>query len=80
MDFEISVISFSGPVFEGRCNSLTLPLEDGLYTIKPGHSPVVAALSKGIMTFVSDYKETEMKINAGVCTFKNNSARVLIEK
>jgi len=80
MDFELSVISFSGSVFEGRCTSLTLPLEDGLYTIKPGHSPVVAALSKGSLKYTSGDTESCIDVCAGVCTFRNNSARVLIEK
>lgn len=80
MDITLSVISFSGSVFEGKCTSLTLPLEDGLYTIKPGHSPVVAALSKGKLTYISGEKEFTSEINAGVCTFRNNNARVLIEK
>ena len=78
MEFDLTITSVSGEIFSGKCSSLTLPLSDGLYTILPNHSPVVAALAEGIISVTSDDNKISYSISDGLTVFENNSARVLV--
>ena len=66
MEFDLTITSVSGEI------------SDGLYTILPNHSPVVAALAEGIISFTSGDNKISYNISDGLTVFENNSARVLV--
>jgi F0F1-type ATP synthase epsilon subunit len=77
MDINLTITSKSGVIYSGRCSSLTLPLDDGLYEILPNHSPAVMALAKGVLCFQSGDSRLKFSISDGILVFENNCAQVL---
>lgn len=67
------------PVFSGEVNALTLPGEDGEFTVLPHHEPLITLLKKGIITVhAHDGAVSTFNVEHGVFETSNNHATVLI--
>lgn len=53
-------------VFQGECESLTLPTADGQYGVQAGHSPVLVALEMGIMQFTVNGETRSVLVGDGI--------------
>ena len=78
-EFSIKILSPSGLIHKGTCSSLTFPTDDGLYGIMANHSPLVAALSEGVITVANGELKKEFPVKPGILVCKDNSVIVTTE-
>ena len=46
--FILNITASSGEFYQGSCESMVLPVKDGVYGVQAGHSPVLVAIHMGI--------------------------------
>ena len=44
--FILNITASSGEFYQGSCESMVLPVKDGVYGVQAGHSPVLVAIHK----------------------------------
>lgn len=75
-----SLISITKKVLElPNAESVTLPTKTGTITILEGHEPLVAALTPGILSLVSEGKTQIFAIGGGVVETDGKSLSVLAD-
>ena len=42
--FILNITASSGEFYQGSCESMVLPVKDGVYGVQAGHSPVLVAI------------------------------------
>ncbi len=82
MDFELTIISENGLIYSGKCSSLIIPVEDGLYGIKANHANTAAAVSKGTITVKTGKDDEQLcfETGSGFLTFENNRAQIVTDE
>ena len=45
--FILNITASSGEFYQGSCESMVLPVKDGVYGVQAGHSPVLVAHPHG---------------------------------
>ncbi len=79
MNFQISVVSLTGTIYEGEAKSVTLPSVTGQMTVFARHMPLVAPLTVGEVVLTTDKETKSYAIGKGVFSIAANKARLLIE-
>ena len=78
-DFELSVVTPDGPLYQGRARSLRLPGADGSLGILPRHAPMVAVLQCGVLRVVHAHGELEeMAIGEGYAEVRQGQVRIIV--
>ena len=78
--FRLSVLSPDRAFYVGDCVSLTVPLQDGIYGIMASHSPLIAAVIPGEVTFtLPDGKKVICAVSSGMVDADASEVRVLCE-
>ena len=47
--FILNITASSGEFYQGNCESMVLPVKDGVYGVQAGHSPVLVAIHMGLL-------------------------------
>ncbi|MBE6447150.1 MAG: F0F1 ATP synthase subunit epsilon [Alphaproteobacteria bacterium] len=75
---KVKILKLSCKLFDGDVDSLTLPSEQGQITILPRHISILTKLTKGKIVIRHDNESKEFNIIAGICSFSNNTASVIL--
>ena len=79
MDLTLHILSPDGPVLETGADIVTLPGAAGSFTILKDHAPIVTALVKGSVRYVSEGKEELVPIKEGFAEVRDNIITVCAE-
>lgn len=79
MSIALHIISPEGTVLEAQAELVTLPGSAGPFTVLKDHAPIVTALDKGNVRYVSAGKEQFVAIKEGFAEVKNNVVNVCAE-
>ena len=79
MDLRLHILSPEGPVLDTGADLVTLPGAAGLFTVLKDHAPIVTALVKGNVRYVSEGKEELVPIKEGFAEVHNNTVTVCAE-
>ena len=74
----LAILTPEERLFEGQVEWVQLPLEDGLAGVWPGHSPMVAAIGAGALTFMVGGEMREMLVQGGVLRISVERCAVLL--
>jgi len=78
--FRLHIRSVDRDFYEGDCIALTLPLSDGQLGILGNHSPLVAAVVPGLLTYrLQDGSSVTVAAGSGLVRFEDNDALVLLD-
>ena len=75
----MSIVTPEVQIFEGMIDSLIVPAESGALGILPGHIPIVAQLSIGIIKLGTDEGPRYFGVQRGYIEFLFNKANILTE-
>ena len=76
---KLHIISPEGTVLETKAELVTLPGSAGPFTVLKDHAPIVTALDRGRVRYVSEGKESFVDIKEGFAEVKNNVVTVCAE-
>ncbi len=78
--FQLAIYASDHVFYSGECDSLIVPMEDGLYGIKAGHHNAVCALIPGSLTFHIPKEEAFRKavVSTGILKIEENAVLVLV--
>lgn len=79
MDLRLHILSPEGPVLETGADLVTLPGAAGSFTVLKDHAPIVTALVKGNVRYVSEGKEELVPIKEGFAEVRSNTVTVCAE-
>ena len=79
MDLTLHILSPEGPVLETGADLVTLPGAADLFTVLKDHAPIVTALVKGSVRYVSEGKEELVPIKEGFAEVRGNTVTVCAE-
>ena len=77
--FILNITASSGEFYQGECESLTLPTDDGVYGVQAGHNPVLVALHMGILHLKNGDEERDVLIGAGIAEVTPTYVVVLVD-
>ena len=78
--FNLHIRSADRDFYEGECVGLTLALPDGQLGLLANHSPMVAAVVPGLLTYrLGDGTVVTVAAGSGIVRFENNDALVLLD-
>ncbi len=77
--FELKIISPVETLYNGECESLTVPTSDGLYGIMANHSPAVISVSEGNIKIKNGETENRVSVSAALLCCKNNKVTIAIQ-
>ena len=64
--FILNITASSGEFYQGSCESMVLPVKDGVYGVQAGHSPVLVAIHMGMLKFTVDGETREILGGDGI--------------
>jgi F-type H+-transporting ATPase subunit epsilon len=76
----LEIITPDQEVFKGEISKTTLPGSQGSLQILKDHAPLISALDKGKVVYVTDNTEKELEVEGGVVEVLDNQVTVLVEK
>ncbi len=76
---QLEILTPEKKIYSGEVQSITLPGTMGSFQILNNHAPIVASLSKGMLTFTTGDKIKEMEVEDGFVEMHYNTIVVCIE-
>ena len=80
MALSIEIVTPEQRVLTTECDEVRLPGVDGGFGIRPGHTPLVAALSAGELVYVNAGTEQRYAVGEGFAEVSNDKVRILVEE
>ena len=78
--FEFRLLSADQPFYEGKCESLVIPTEEGQYGVLAHHRNMISAIVPGKLTYRAPGCETSVvAVSSGLMKIQNNDVLVLVE-
>lgn len=78
--FNLHILAAERDFFEGECESLVVPITDGLYGIQANHKSMVAAIVPGELTMtLPGGEKIETVVSQGVLIVSSNEVRILAD-
>ena len=77
---QVSLVTPEENIFEGWVDSIIVPAESGSLGILPGHVPIIAQLTVGIVKLGTEEGPRYFGIQRGYIEFLFNKANILTEK
>ena len=78
--FELELLSADEPMYVGACEALQFPGTDGLYGVMAGHSPMLAAVRPGLLTYrTPDGEKHRLSVSAGMVKVEPKRVLVLVD-
>ena len=76
---KLEIITPEQIYFTGEVTSVTLPGTSGLFTVWENHAPLISSLKEGKISYLSEKKEEELKIDGGFAEVSKNIVTVCLE-
>ena len=80
MALSIEIVTPEQRVLTTECDEVRLPGVEGSFGIRPGHTPLVAALAPGELVIVNGGNEQRYAVGEGFSEVSNDKVRVLVEE
>ena len=78
--FTLEILTPEKPFYRGDCESLVIPISDGMMGIQANHIPLTAAIHDGIVSFTVPGGERRLcAVERGMIAVAENRARILCE-
>ena len=77
--FILNITASSGEFYQGSCESMVLPVKDGVYGVQAGHSPVRVAIHMGMLKFTVDGETREILVGAGIAEVTPTFVLLLVD-
>ena len=77
--FILNVTASSGEFYQGSCESMVLPVKDGVYGVQAGHSPVLVAIHMGMLKFTVDGETREILVGDGIAEVTPTFVLLLVD-
>ena len=77
--FILNITASSGEFYQGSCESMVLPVKDGVYGVQAGHSPVLVAIHMGMLKFTVDGETREILVGDGIAEATANFVLLLVD-
>lgn len=78
--FPLRILTAEEPMYEGACVSLQFPCSDGQYGIQAKHSPMLAAMAPGLLTYrTPDGEEYRLSVSNGMVKVGKDGVLVLAD-
>ena len=78
--FHLEIVTPEGVQLSEDIDELTAPSVDGQFGVLPGHRPMLAALTTGIITFIKGGVATQVAVGAGYVEIHGDHAVVLTDR
>jgi F-type H+-transporting ATPase subunit epsilon len=76
----LEIVTPEQRVLSVEAEEVRLPGIEGGFGIRPGHTPLVAALAAGELVYVTSGSETRYAVGEGFAEVSNDRVRVLVEE
>ncbi|HVU01810.1 MAG TPA: ATP synthase F1 subunit epsilon [Polyangiaceae bacterium] len=76
---DLEIVTPDGVALKEKVSSLTAPSVDGEFGVLPGHSPLLAALKTGIVSYMKDGTEVKVAVGSGFVEVMNDRAVLLTD-
>ena len=80
MPLAIEIVTPEQRVLTTECDEVRLPGAEGGFGIRPGHTPLVAALVAGELVYVQSGTEHPMAVGEGFAEVSHDRVRILVEE
>ena len=77
--FILNITASSGEFYQGSCESMVLPVKDGVYGVQAGHSPVLVAIHMGMLKFTVDGETREILVGDGIAVVTPTFVLLLVD-
>ena len=77
--FILNITASSGEFYQGSCESMVLPVTDGVYGVQAGHSPVLVAIHRGMLKFTVDGETREILVGDGIAEVTPTFVLLLVD-
>lgn len=77
--FILNITASSGEFYQGSCESMVLPVKDGVYGVQAGHSPVLVAIHMGMLKFNVDGETREILVGDGIAEVTPTFVLLLVD-
>ena len=77
--FILNITASSGEFYQGSCESMVLPVKDGVYGVQAGHSPVLVAIHRGMLKFTVDGETREILVGDGIAEVTPTFVLLLVD-
>ena len=77
--FILNITASSGEFYQGSCESMVLPVKDGVYGVQAGHSPVLVAIHMGMLKFTVDGEIREILVGDGIAEVTPTFVLLLVD-
>ena len=77
--FILNITTSSGEFYQGNCESMVLPVKDGVYGVQAGHSPVLVAIHMGMLKFTVDGETREILVGDGIAEVTPTFVLLLVD-
>ena len=77
--FILNITDSSGEFYQGSCESMVLPVKDGVYGVQAGHSPVLVAIHMGMLKFTVDGETREILVGDGIAEVTPTFVLLLVD-
>lgn len=76
---QIQILTPTGKVFEGQCQSVKVPGSAGQFEVLENHAPIVSSLDRGtVRILLSDGSRKEVPIEGGFVEVLRNEIALLV--
>ena len=73
------LVTHEEKLLEVECDSVTLPGSDGYMEILPGHTPIIATLDPGHLSYAEGSNRSTLVVASGFCEVSNDTVTVLAD-
>ena len=77
--FILNITASSGEFYQGSCESMVLPVKDGVYGVQAGHSPVLVAIHMGMLKFTVNGETREILVGDGIAEVTPTFVLLLVD-
>ena len=77
--FILNITASSGEFYQGSCESMVLPVKEGVYGVQAGHSPVLVAIHMGMLRFTVDGETREILVGDGIAEVTPTFVLLLVD-
>ena len=77
--FILNITASSGEFYQGSCESMVLPVKDGVYGVQAGHSPVLVAIHMGMLKFTVVGETREILVGDGIAEVTPTFVLLLVD-
>ena len=80
MPLSLEIVTPEQRVLTVQCDEVRLPGSEGGFGVRPGHTPLVAALAAGELIYVSSGATHRYAVGEGFAEVSDDRVRVLVEE